>query len=252
MMIREKKVLNVRRMTIVGVLGGISIVLGMTPLGFIPVGPTRATIMHIPVIIGAIMEGPIVGGLIGLIFGLFSIFQAVMNPTPVSFVFLNPIVSILPRVLIGIVSYYIYTLSRNLGEKKSFWILNLIWGAIVVYLGYGIYRNITGAFNSWDLLINILLVILTLGIGFYGHKKLKNKAIDLVMATAAGTLTNTIGVLSSIYFIYGEKFVENLGQDVNMARKVIFGIGITNGIPEIIIGIIVVVNVIAALKSRVK
>ncbi len=225
----------------------------MTPLGFIPVGPTRATIMHIPVIIGAIMEGgPIVGGLIGLIFGLFSIFQAVMNPTPVSFVFLNPIVSILPRVLIGIVSYYIYTLSRNLGEKKSFWILNLIWGAIVVYLGYGIYRNITGALNSWDLLINILLVILTLGIGFYGNKKLKNKAIDLVMATAAGTLTNTIGVLFSIYFIYGEKFVENLGQDVNMARKVIFGIGITNGIPEIIIGIIVVVNVIAALKSRVK
>ncbi len=72
------------------------------------------------------------------------------------------------------------------------------------------------------------------------------------MATAAGTLTNTIGVLFSIYFIYGEKFVENLGQDVNMARKVIFGIGITNGIPEIIIGIIVVVNVIAALKSRVK
>ena len=251
-MIRENKVLNVRRMAIVGVLGGISIVLGMTPLGFIPVGPTRATIMHIPVIIGAIMEGPMVGGLIGLIFGLFSIFQAIINPTPVSFVFLNPIVSILPRVLIGIVSYYIYTVSRNLGEKKSFWILNLIWGAIVVYLGYGIYSNITGIFSMWDLLINALLVILTLAIGIYGHRKLKNKAIDLVMATAAGTLTNTIGVLSSIYFIYGEKFVEKLGQDVDMARKIIFGIGITNGIPEIIIGIIIVVNVVAALKGRVK
>lgn len=118
--IREDKVLNVRRMTIVGVLGGISIVLGMTPLGFIPVGPTRATIMHIPVIIGAIMEGPIVGGLIGLIFGLFSVFQAMTNPTPVSFVFLNPVISILPRVLIGIVTYYIYMLSKGLGEKNLF------------------------------------------------------------------------------------------------------------------------------------
>ncbi|MDL0415461.1 ECF transporter S component, partial [Clostridioides difficile] len=45
---------NVRKMTIIGVLSAISIMLSMTPLGFIPVGPTKATIMHIPVIIGAI------------------------------------------------------------------------------------------------------------------------------------------------------------------------------------------------------
>ena len=64
--------------------------------------------MHIPVIIGAIMEGPVVGGFIGLIFGLFSIYQALTNPTPVSFVFLNPLVSVIPRILIGIVSYYVY------------------------------------------------------------------------------------------------------------------------------------------------
>ena len=83
---------SVRKLAIIGVLGAISAVLGMTPLGFIPVGPTRATIMHIPVIIGAIMEGPIVGALVGLIFGIFSIFQAVTNPTPISFVFLNPLV----------------------------------------------------------------------------------------------------------------------------------------------------------------
>ena len=82
------KGINVRKLTIIGVLGAISTVLGMTPLGFIPVGPTRATIMHIPVIIGAIMEGPVVGGFVGLIFGLFSIFQAITNPTPISFVFL--------------------------------------------------------------------------------------------------------------------------------------------------------------------
>ena len=64
--------------------------------------------MHIPVIVGAIVEGPLVGGLIGLIFGLFSMFQAATNPHPVSFVFLNPVVSILPRVLIGVVTYYVY------------------------------------------------------------------------------------------------------------------------------------------------
>lgn len=117
-MVKEKK-FSVRKMAIIGVLGAISAVLGMTPLGFIPVGPTRATIMHIPVIIGALIEGPVVGAFVGLIFGLFSIFQAVTNQTPVSFVFLNPLVSIVPRVLIGITSYYVYNGLKNLGNKKA-------------------------------------------------------------------------------------------------------------------------------------
>ena len=43
-MIKEKKVLPVRKMAIVGVLGALSVILGLTPLGFIPVGPTRANI----------------------------------------------------------------------------------------------------------------------------------------------------------------------------------------------------------------
>lgn len=242
--------LSTRKMTIVGLLGGISIVLGMTPLGFIPVGPTRATIMHIPVIIGAIMEGPLVGGLIGLIFGLFSIFQAVTNPTPVSFVFLNPIVSVLPRILIGIVAYYGYRFSKNLGTKKSIWILNIIWVVMFSYLIYGLYISIKDFTSLWAILVNIILIILTITIGIYGHKKMENKAIDIVISTALGTLTNTVGVLSAIYFIYGEQFVEKLGQNAEMARKVIFGIGVANGIPEIIIGIIVVTNVVAALNRK--
>jgi len=51
------KNLSVRKMVIASVLAAITAALGMTPIGLIPVGPTRATTMHIPVIIGAIMEG---------------------------------------------------------------------------------------------------------------------------------------------------------------------------------------------------
>lgn len=247
---RKGKALSIRKMTIIGVLGGISIVLGLTPLGFIPVGPTRATIMHIPVIIGAIMEGPVVGGLIGLIFGLFSIFQAVTSPTPISFVFLNPIVSILPRILIGISTYYTYKLLQRTKDKGSFGILNLIVGSIIIYLGYGIYNTIKDSGNMWIILMNLILIILTLGIGIYGHKRLKNKAMDVIIATAIGTLTNTLGVLLSVYLLYAEQFVEKLGQDPTMARKIILGIGVANGIPEMIIGIIVVGNVVAVLKNR--
>ena len=62
-------------MAIVGVLSSISIMLSMTPLGFIPLGPLNATIMHIPVIIGAILEGPLVGITVGLIFGATSLLR---------------------------------------------------------------------------------------------------------------------------------------------------------------------------------
>lgn len=102
--------LNTRQIAVIGMLSGISIVLGITGYGFIPLPIARATIMHIPVIIGAILEGPVVGMLVGFIFGVFSIFQNLANPNLLSFAFINPLVSVLPRVLIGLTSYYCYTL----------------------------------------------------------------------------------------------------------------------------------------------
>ncbi|MCK8816991.1 ECF transporter S component [Natroniella sulfidigena] len=100
--------LTVREVTIAGILSAVSVVLGLTPLGFIPV-PTpagSATIMHLPVIIGGIMSGPVVGGLVGLIFGLFSFIRGV------SF-FVDPVIAIIPRILIGILAAYSYKLVNH-------------------------------------------------------------------------------------------------------------------------------------------
>ncbi|WP_353094375.1 ECF transporter S component [Tissierella praeacuta] len=248
-MVKEKG-FSVRKMTIIGVLGAVSVVLGMTPLGFIPIGPTRATIMHIPVIIGAIMEGPVVGGFIGLIFGLFSIFQAMTNPTPVSFVFLNPLVSVLPRVLIGVVSSYVYTILRKLGKSKTKTILYFIWLVIVGYLSYGIYSNIKNTGSIWVTIINVFLIALTLIIAYFAQTEVNGKALDTIIVSAVGTLTNTMGVLLMIYLFYAERFVEAIGGDISSARQVIFGIGLVNGIPETIVAIIIVTSVVGALKSK--
>lgn len=106
-----------RKLVVIGMLSGISIFLGLTGLGFINIPPVKATIMHIPVIIGAIIEGPIVGGLIGLVFGLFSMYQAFTAPMPTSFMFWNPIIALVPRILIGVVSYYVYA-SMIKGSKR--------------------------------------------------------------------------------------------------------------------------------------
>lgn len=249
---KKKKGFNVRKMAIVGVLGAISAVLGMTPLGFIPVGPTRATIMHIPVIIGAIMEGPVVGAFVGLIFGVFSIFQAITNPTPVSVVFLNPLVSVLPRILIGIVTYYVYNSLKRLGTKKTLGILYILWIGIILYLAKGIYGNISNSDNIYVLLMNIGLMILTLIASYITTVKYKNSSLDIILGTIAGTLTNTGLVLTMIYLLYGTMFVEKIGLDPNLAGKIIFGIGVTNGIPEGIIAVIIVSSVVNALRGRKK
>lgn len=101
--------LNTRRIVIAGVLGAIAIALGVTRLGFIPVPNVsgNATIMHIPAIIGAVLEGPIVGILAGGIFGIFSMLQDTTG------LFTNPLVSVLPRLLIGLMAWLAFrSLSR--------------------------------------------------------------------------------------------------------------------------------------------
>ena len=99
-----------RKIVIVGVLSAISIFLGMTRLGFIPwVSGASLTIMQVPVIIGAVLEGPVVGFVIGLVFGVFSLIQAAVAPTgPADVWFTNPLLSILPRLFIGPVAWLIY------------------------------------------------------------------------------------------------------------------------------------------------
>lgn len=142
----SRRNVNVRRMSIISVLSAISIMLSMTPLGFIPIGPTNATIMHIPVIIGAIVEGPAVGMSVGLIFGLTSLVRNLTMPTITSFAFINPLVSVLPRVLIGVVAYYVYQITIKI-TKNSFisgWITGFIGSLVntvgvlgMIYILYG-------------------------------------------------------------------------------------------------------------------
>ncbi len=99
-----------RKIVITGVMSAISIFLGITRLGFIPwFSGASLTIMQVPVIIGAVLEGPIVGLIIGLFFGVFSLIQAAVAPTgPTDVLFTNPLLSILPRLFIGPVAWLIY------------------------------------------------------------------------------------------------------------------------------------------------
>jgi len=104
--------LNTRRIVIAGVLAAVAILLALTGIGFIPVPNLTgsATIMHVPAIIGGVLEGPIVGLVVGAIFGIYSWLSDTTG------LFKNPMVSIVPRLFIGVVAYYVYAAMRKSNE----------------------------------------------------------------------------------------------------------------------------------------
>ena len=99
------------RISILALFIAIIIVQNFVPLfGYIPVGPLSLTTIHITVIIAAILLGPVDGGIVGGVWGILSFIRAFTAPTsPVQpLVFTNPIISILPRILIGVVAGYLF------------------------------------------------------------------------------------------------------------------------------------------------
>jgi uncharacterized membrane protein len=97
------------------------IVLGLTGVGFIPLPLGAVTILHVPVIIGAVLEGPLAGLFIGLLFGLFSLIQsAIAAASPLDAAFVNPLISVLPRICIGPAAWVLYALiSGELRRRRT-------------------------------------------------------------------------------------------------------------------------------------
>lgn len=108
----------------------IQVVLMLTPLGYIPLGPVRATTMHIPVILAGILLGVKGGAITGLVFGLSSVIINTITPTITSFVFtpfyslgdyhgnfMSLVIAIGPRVLLGVLAAVIYHWFKNKNNK---------------------------------------------------------------------------------------------------------------------------------------
>ena len=109
---------DTRWMVSVALMAAIVIVLANTPLGMI-----KATTVHIPVILGAILLGPGAGAILGAVFGICSLVSNTMAPTLLSFAFspflsttgipgaLKAIwISVGCRILIGVVAGWLWVL----------------------------------------------------------------------------------------------------------------------------------------------
>lgn len=121
---KEKK--GTRWMVSVALMAAIIIVLANTPLGMIQLPIIKATTVHIPVIIGAILFGPLAGAILGGVFGICSLISNTMAPTLLSFAFspflASNLVGVLKalwisvgcRILIGVAAGWLWILFRKI------------------------------------------------------------------------------------------------------------------------------------------
>ncbi len=120
---------NTLKLTQMALLIAIQLILSFTPLGFIILpGLVSITIMHIPVIVGGIVMGPLYGGILGLVFGLLSMYKATTAATSVVDQAFSPFLSgapvqsvimcIVPRILLGVLAALIFrALSKHLKSQ---------------------------------------------------------------------------------------------------------------------------------------
>lgn len=78
---------DLKRMSGIALMGAITVVLANTPLGMIQLPVIKATTVHIPVILGAVIFGPLAGAALGAVFGICSLISNTVAPTLLSFAF---------------------------------------------------------------------------------------------------------------------------------------------------------------------
>ena len=166
---------DVHYMTGLALMSAIVILLASTPLGMIQLPVIKATTTHIPVILGAILMGPLAGCILGGVFGVCSVISNTFTPTLLSFAF-SPFLSV----------------TGLSGACKALW----------VAVGC---RILIGLASGW------LWILL---------KKLKfNELAALPVVGFAGSMTNTICVMGSIYILFAQQYAE--ARQVEMAA--VFG-----------------------------
>lgn len=169
---------RVRKTVLFALFIGIEVVLIMTPLGFLPIGPITATTLHIPVILISILLGIKEGMILGFVFGLSSMLMSTFNPSLFSFCF-SPFYSIgevngnfyslliafVPRIAIGFVSGSLFILLKDKMSENISILLSaligtltntiLVMGGIYLFFGHE-YAQISGF--AYETFMNVIKV----------------------------------------------------------------------------------------------
>ena len=178
----NRKKMDTRYMATLAMFCGILLVMGATGIGFIPLPVIKATTMHIPVILGAVLLGPAAGAVLGGVFGLCSIWANTTSPGLLAFAF-SPFMTTegLPGVL------------------KSLWIAlgcRILLGVIAGWLWRGLKKVLKQDYLALPVTAAVSTIchtILVMGSIYLllaqQYAQAKNVAITAVFGLVMGTVT---------------------------------------------------------------
>lgn len=110
----NKSNFTVKRMSTLALLIAVILVMSFTPLGYLQIGPLSMSLLTIPVAIGAITMGPVDGMILGIVFGLTSLFNAMSGSSAMGTAMftINPfgcfVVCVVARALMGLCGGLVY------------------------------------------------------------------------------------------------------------------------------------------------
>lgn len=192
---------SIRNMVLLAMFTAIIILMAFTPIGYIDLPIIKATLIHVPVIVGSILMGPKKGAFLGFVFGLTSLIKNTLMPSALSFAF-SPLIPVpgmdrgsvlallicfIPRILVGITPWLIYKLGAALTCKAG-------------NLGQGIVLALSGI---------------------------------------VGAMTNTLLVMGFIYAIFQDAYATVQSIPVDAVLGVVLGVVGTNGVMESIVAAVI-------------
>ena len=250
----------------------IIVIMAFTPLGYIPLVVINATIIHIPVILGALFLGPKKGAFLGFVFGLTSfinntfkaatasafVFSPVLayNVVGVSGIFKSLYICFVPRILVGVVPYFIYVLIRKAlkSEQKAGRIVVDVLASLILFISVRAFliRLFPEALSALVCtVIGLLAGIVLMAVLTVSGSKKGSTNIALAYAGLSGAFTNTLFVMSGIFILYKDAYAQAVGVAGEAVLDVIMGVVTFNGIVEAVVAAIIVAGVGFAL-TRVK
>ena len=244
---------QVRDLALTSVFAAIILVMTFVPsLGYILVGITELTLIHIPVLIGVFLLPIKQSIVLGLIFGLGSMLKAIQVNTGLAIAFINPLVSILPRLIFVILAILIFKGLKLVFDKSKkgdvyiFGFVSLISIVSVFYASNAI-ATFTGWNTSW--LNFVALVITALLLTFY-FGFIKGESKDRVLYPSVmliSTVVHTLLVLFSI-LLFSKQLMYDLFQTEDVIG-ILVTIAVTNGLVEALLAAIIGTPIIIALKQ---
>lgn len=129
----QKRKAGIQEMVLTALFTALLLLMGFTPLGLIDLPIIKATILHVPVIIGSVLLGPWRGAFLGGVFGAISLWKNTMAPSLLSFAF-SPLVPLpgeghgsawaivicfVPRILVGVLPWFVVKLFELIPANKT-------------------------------------------------------------------------------------------------------------------------------------